>query len=122
CAATGNNALLDDPRFKTITSRAKHQHELAEILQRSFSQRTAAEWIEDLAGRGIPCGPVNTFADVLDDAHVRETGLIQTLPVHGGETKTIGYPVRFRGASVDTYAAPPELGEHTDDVYARWTA
>lgn len=122
CEATGNVELFDDPRFATVTSRAKHQRALAQILQTTFSQRTAAEWIETFERRGVPCGPVNTFADILADPHVRETGLIHALPLPGGETKTVGYPVRFNGSSVDSYAAPPRLGEDTDDVYARWTA
>ncbi len=122
CEATDNGALLDDPRFASVTSRAKYQRELARILQASFVQRTAAEWIDTFERHGVPCGPVNTFADILADPHVRERHLIHDVPWPGGETQTVGYPVRFNETSVDVYAAPPKLGEHTDDVYARWTA
>lgn len=122
CRATGNVALLDDLRFTTIASRAKHQRALAEILQPTFSERTAAEWIAIFERHGVPCGPVNTFAEILSDPHVRERNLVHDLSWPGGETKTIGYPVLFNGSPVDAYSSPPRLGEHTDDVYKRWTA
>jgi crotonobetainyl-CoA:carnitine CoA-transferase CaiB-like acyl-CoA transferase len=121
CAATGRLELLDDPRFVSVTTRATHQRALAELLQTTFSQRTAAEWIEAFDRHGVPCGPVNTFADVLVDRHVLESGIVHDLPIPGGHTKTIGYPVRFDGEAVDDYAAPPRLGEHTDEIYERWT-
>jgi crotonobetainyl-CoA:carnitine CoA-transferase CaiB-like acyl-CoA transferase len=122
CEATGRLELLDDPRFASVSSRAKHQRVLAGLLQTSFSQRTAAEWIDVFVLRGVPCGPVNTFAEILADPHVRETGLIHELTVPGGATHTVGYPVRFNGVAVDTYAAPPRLGENTEAVYDRWSA
>jgi succinate--hydroxymethylglutarate CoA-transferase len=121
CDAVDKRELIDDPRFVDQIARAKHQHELAEILQSSFGERTAAEWIETFDRRGVPCGPINDFAEILADPHVRETGLVHDLPLPGGETKTVGFPIRFDGASVDSYGAPPRLGEHTADVYERWT-
>ncbi len=122
CEATGKLELLEDLRFSTVTLRAKHQHELAAILAPVFVARTAAEWIAALTRRGVPCGRINTFADILDDPHVGETGLVHALPIPGGQTKTLGYPVRFSGSTIDRYAAPPRLGADTEDVFERWTA
>jgi succinate--hydroxymethylglutarate CoA-transferase len=122
CAAVGNLELLNDPRFTSVSNRAKNQRALVDLLQPSFRGRTAAEWIETFERRGVPCGPVNSFAEILGDPHVRATGTIVDLPLPGGQTKTVVYPVRFNGTAVATYAAPPLLGEHTSDVYARWTA
>jgi succinate--hydroxymethylglutarate CoA-transferase len=121
CQATGRLELLEDPRFESVSSRARHQRVLAGLLQSSFSQRTAAEWIDAFVLRGVPCGPVNTFAEILADPHVRETGLVRDLNVPGGATQTVGFPVRFNGVSVETYAAPPRLGENTEAVYDRWS-
>jgi succinate---hydroxymethylglutarate CoA-transferase len=120
CQAIERTELLADPRFADVTSRAEHQHELAALLQPTFATRGAAEWIEIFDRRGVPCGPVNTFADILADAHVREGGLVRPLPLPGGETRTFVYPVRFDGAPPATYAAPPAIGQHTADVFARW--
>ncbi len=122
CEATGNVELLQDPRFTTVTNRAKHQRELSALLAPAFLERTAAEWIAVFTSRGVPCGPINTFADILDDPHVGETGLVHALAIPGGQTKTVGYPVRFNGSMIDGYGAPPRLGEGADDVFERWTA
>ncbi|MGH7708745.1 MAG: CaiB/BaiF CoA transferase family protein [Vulcanimicrobiaceae bacterium] len=122
CEATDKVELLEDSRFLTVTGRAKHQSELAAILAPGFRVRTAAEWMATFRRRGVPCGPINTFADILDDEHVRATNLVHELPIPGGLTRTVGYPVRFSGSMIGEYGAPPRLGEDTDDVFERWTA
>jgi crotonobetainyl-CoA:carnitine CoA-transferase CaiB-like acyl-CoA transferase len=122
CEATGNEALLADPRFAGIAQRAKNQEALAAILQEAFSKRTAREWLDELERRGVPCGPMNTFADVLGDPELASTGLVQEMPVPvAGTTKTIAYPVQLDGNRVRASLPPPRLGEHSDDVYAQWT-
>lgn len=120
CEATGKLDLLEDPRFSSIAMRASHQYELSEILAPIFLQRTASEWIAIFTKQGVPCGPINTFADILIDPHVRETGLVRDLPIPGGLTKTVGFPVRFNGNMIDRFAAPPRLGEANEDVVERW--
>lgn len=121
CEATGKIELLQDSRFSSIRLRASHQYELSAILAPVFLERTAAEWIAIFTRRGVPCGPINTFADILADAHVRETGLVRDLPIPGGSTETVAYPVRFNGSVIDRFGSPPRLGEDTADVLARWT-
>jgi succinate---hydroxymethylglutarate CoA-transferase len=123
CEATGNEELLADPRFAGISQRAKNQDALAAILQEAFSTRTAREWLDELERRGVPCGPMNTFADVLGDPELASTGLIQEMHVPvAGMTKTIAYPVQLDGNRVRASLPAPRLGEHSDDVYAEWTA
>jgi len=122
CEATGKEELLSDPRFAGISQRAKNQAALAAILQEVLSTRTAREWLDELERRGVPCGRMNTFADVLGDPELASTGLIQEMPVPvAGTTKTIAYPVQLDGNRVRASLPPPRLGEHSDDVYAEWT-
>jgi len=122
CEATGQVALLEDPRFASIASRAKHQAALAGILQQVFSTRTVREWLNEFERRGVPSGPMNTFADILADPALAASALIQTMavPVAGG-TKTVAYPVKIDGRRVRASRAPPRLGEHSDEVLAEWS-
>ncbi len=95
---TGLPVLGDDPRFATQRLRVKHQVELAGLLQEQFRTRTAAHWLAALRARGVPCGPVNTYADILDDDHVRATGLVQDLKVPvAGLVPTVVFPARISG-------------------------
>lgn len=121
CEAMGKPELLEDPRFTGISQRAKNQKALAAILQPVISTRTAREWLDELERRGVPSGPLNSFADVLADPELASTGLIDEMPVPvAGTTKTIAYPVQLDGGRVRASRPPPRLGEHSDDVYAEW--
>jgi len=123
CEATGGSELLDDPRFATLAERAKNQKALTAILQDIFQKRSVAQWIEVLEERGVPCGPVNTFADILGDASLVASGLIQELAVPvAGKTKTVSYPVQLNATRIRVGQPPPRLGEHTNEVLAEWTS
>lgn len=123
CEATGKRELLADARFSSVADRAKHQKALAAILQTVFRTQTAAHWIEEFERRGVPCGPVNTFADILADEELEQSGLICELPVPiAGTTKTVAFPVRMNAMRQPIGLPPPKLGEHTEEVFLEWTA
>ncbi|KRF06008.1 carnitine dehydratase [Paenibacillus sp. Soil766] len=114
-------ALADDPRFQNQTLRAKHQKELAQLLQEAFNLRTAAEWLDIFDRRGVPCAPINTFEDILHDPAVKESGLIYelALPNHT-QTTTVGYPVKLTDYEFQIYRKPPLKGEHTEEIFREW--
>ncbi len=121
CEATGKLELLEDPRFAGIAQRAKNQKALAAILQEVLSTRTAREWLDEFEKRGVPSGPMNSFADILDDPALILSGLIQQMPVPvAGTTKTVAYPVQLNGNRVRASLPPPRLGEHNEEVFAEW--
>ena len=123
CEATGKLELMEDPRFADITQRAKNQKALAAILQEVLRKRTAREWLDEFERRGVPSGPINSFADVLGDPDLIASGLIQEMPVPvAGTTKTVAYPVQFNGNRVRASLPPPHLGEHSEEVFAEWVA
>jgi crotonobetainyl-CoA:carnitine CoA-transferase CaiB-like acyl-CoA transferase len=123
CDAVGRPELKTDPRFGTNALRAKNQKALEAILQREFSKRSKAEWLADLNRRGVPCGPINTYAEILDDPHVRATKLVRemTLP-NGHKTSTVAFPMQISGYEFSVYRAPPLLGEHNEEVFTEWLA
>jgi succinate--hydroxymethylglutarate CoA-transferase len=113
--------LVDDPRFLNQTLRAKHQKELALLLQEAFSLKTAAEWLGIFDGRGVPCAPINTFEDILHDPAVKESGLIHELALpNRTQTTTVGYPVKLSDYEFQIYRKPPLKGEHTEEIFQEW--
>jgi crotonobetainyl-CoA:carnitine CoA-transferase CaiB-like acyl-CoA transferase len=121
CEAVGIPALKTDARFATNTLRATNQKELEKILQPVFSRRTKAEWLAEFDRRGVPCAPINTYPEILNDPHVQFNRLVRdmTLP-NGKRTKTVAFPMKISGYEFEIYRQPPELGEHNDEVYAEW--
>lgn len=121
CAVLGRPDLPSDPRFATQSLRARNQDELAAILQPIFRTRTAAEWIADFDARGIPCAPINNFAEILADPHVREMGWVQPMTMPNESTaETVGFPIGISDFAFEITRTPPRLGEHNEEVFHEW--
>lgn len=121
CEAVGMPELSADERFVTQTARAANQRELAGLLQPCFDKRSAIDWLREFDRRGVPCAPINDFADILVDPHVQERRWITELALPNGmTTPTIGYPVHMSGYEFRIDALPPRLGENTEEVCSEW--
>jgi crotonobetainyl-CoA:carnitine CoA-transferase CaiB-like acyl-CoA transferase len=108
-------ALGRDPRFATFADRRAHKAELIPVLTARFRERTTAEWLDRLRGR-VPCAPVNTLAQALDDALVRERGMIVEVEhPQLGVLREVASPIRTAGVTGPT-APAPRLGQHTDEI------
>jgi succinate---hydroxymethylglutarate CoA-transferase len=121
CEAVGLPELRHDARFATQTLRAANQVELAGLLEPRFAQRTAAEWLEELDRRGVPCAPINTYPEILDDPQVAHLELVRNLRLpNGATTRTTAFPLRISDYRFEVYRQPPELGADNEDVYGEW--
>lgn len=119
--AVGLPELKEDARFTSQLDRAKNQRALLEILEERFATRTATEWLEEMDRRGVPCAPINTYEDTLSDPHVESMELVRPLTLPNGvETRTTAYPVAMTGYRFEVVRTPPELGEHTREVFDEW--
>ena len=117
CETMGREDLLGDERFTSPTLRAKHQNELLVILEADFEQADTATWLERFRAAGVPCAPINTYSQVLDDPQVAHMEWVQALELPNGvRTRTFGSPMRFSGQGPAIHRRPPALGEHNDEV------
>lgn len=113
----GRPDLAEAQIFRTTSSRAAHQEKLRVILEEAFAQRTVDDLVAAFTASGVPCGPVNTFSQALDDSQTAHLGLIQPLDLPGGaRTRTLGPPVRLGGQTARVRRRPPALGEHGDEI------
>jgi crotonobetainyl-CoA:carnitine CoA-transferase CaiB-like acyl-CoA transferase len=108
-----------DPRFATPTARAENIEEAFGLLAKTLETKTTAEWLELLSKADIPCGPVQTLEQLLDDPHLKDVGLFEhhQHPTEGG--MTIPRPAVFMSEtppSVRTLA--PAQGADTRAVLA----
>ena len=79
--------------------------------------RPTAFWVEALEREGIPCGPINDYAQVLEDPQVRHRELqVDLTRSDGGLCPTVKSPLRLSATPVRYDAPPPRLGEHTEAV------
>ena len=121
CAAVELPELLADPRFASQMLRARHQSELLEILAPRFAVRTAAEWLEEMNRRGVPCAPINDYPQILADPQVQAMELVRPLRLPNGvQTRTTAFPVAIDGYRFEIFRDPPRLGADNDAVRADW--
>jgi crotonobetainyl-CoA:carnitine CoA-transferase CaiB-like acyl-CoA transferase len=72
--------------------------------------------VSALGGR-IPCGPVNTAADIAADPHVATRNMILQVDHPAGRTIGIaGSPIKLTGTPATAVVRAPLLGEHTAEV------
>lgn len=118
CGIIGLPDLSCDPRFTPQRQRALNQKYLAALVAPIFRTRTAAEWLEDFVGVGVPCAPVNDFGAILKDPHVAAMGLIHPISLPNGvETFTVAFPIGMSGMEFRVRCMPPMLGQDTDEVF-----
>src|SRR5262249_39772691 len=98
CQELGLEELGADPRFATNADRARHQGELAVLVDAKLQAHPRDTWIERLSAAGVPCGPVNSLAQALDDPALTERGLVfgYDHPTAGPQ-QAIGNPINIRG-------------------------
>ncbi|MCK0507560.1 CaiB/BaiF CoA transferase family protein [Aromatoleum anaerobium] len=117
CEAAGDASLAADARFATNKARVGHRAVLIPLLNKLTIRRTTADWIARLEALGVPCGPINTLADVFADPQVRSRGLRVDLPHPlAGTVPQVASPMRLSATPVEYRRPPPLLGEHTDEI------
>ncbi|MCA0440783.1 CaiB/BaiF CoA-transferase family protein [Hydrogenophaga sp.] len=117
CAAIERSDLGADPRWTKVTGRITGRDELVPELARTMLTRTRAEWLERLESRGVPCGPINNYRQVFEDAQVQHRKLrVDLQRPDGSIVSTIASPLRLQGTPPVYDRAPPTLGDATEDV------
>lgn len=120
CKALDRTDLLEDPRFATNAARVIHRDALTEVFNAIFSARPKAHWLELLEKADIPSGPINTLDEVFADEQVRHRGIeVKVDHPLGERLSLIRSPIHYSETPLDTYASPPLLGEHTDEILER---
>ncbi|HEV2649843.1 MAG TPA: CoA transferase [Rhizomicrobium sp.] len=110
----GREDLIADPRFTTNPKRVHNVDALAAELESALSGKTSKDWLALLDEAGVPCGPLNTVADVMTDPQVLHRNMIiETEDADLGPIRMQGNPVKLSGhPDPKTRAHAPDLDEH----------
>lgn len=118
CKALGRTDWLEDPRYATLTTRARHSEPLFKDLCDTMRLKTTAEWETIFIANDVPCGPVLNVADLVDHPQVRHRELLE--PSGRGRMRVPVRPVKY-GAFRETISRPPpRLGEDTAAILERY--
>jgi crotonobetainyl-CoA:carnitine CoA-transferase CaiB-like acyl-CoA transferase len=111
----------DSSLFADNQSRVAHRDELQGLIEQRLERRSVAEWIDVFAEHGVPAGEVKSLDRVYASAQVRDQNLVLDVShTTLGEISLPGRPLRFDGSPLGEAAPPPVLGEHSEEVRARF--
>ena len=115
--------LLQDPRFSSYHARIVNVEDARQNIQKLIGGLTLEQAMQRLEGADVPCAPVRTAAQVMDDEHFWERGSLHPMR-HGAldhpvEGVASGFPVIFSGGRLPDLPGAPALGMHNADIYGR---
>lgn len=112
----GGDELANDPRFSGINVRRENQPEMWRIIGDFASGYTKREFMDILNEIDVPCGPIMSTADLVNDEHVKGREMIVELPhPDRGTFLNVGCPLKLSDSPVEVKRSPL-LGEHTDEI------
>lgn len=117
CEVLNHPEWANAPEFKTDGLRSQHRADLAARIESITRTERREHWLALLDANGIPCGPINNYAQVFDDPQVvaRELAVNVEHPTLGS-MRALGTPIKMSATPLDVKRRAPLLGEHTAEV------
>ncbi len=83
CAMIGEDHWLEDSRFETDQDRGDNNAMISERMAKWCAERTTDEAIAEMEEARLPCGPVYSPQELLDDPHLKVMNLLKDLDYPG---------------------------------------
>jgi crotonobetainyl-CoA:carnitine CoA-transferase CaiB-like acyl-CoA transferase len=113
CQVLQHPEWATDLRYRSNPERVNHRSALHEDLQSVLGQQTVAKWTQQLDAKQVPAGPVRTIPQALAWRNAMPNPVVSLLD----GIPQIHFPWRFSDSSATPRYRPPELGEHTTEVW-----
>ncbi len=112
----GRSELVGDAAYATPEARLPHLKEVFGVVEQWTLQHTKFEVLDKLNSIDVPCGPILSMKDLIEDASLNASGIISTVDhPQRGPFKTVGCPLVLSDTPVKIVASPL-LGEHNEEV------
>jgi crotonobetainyl-CoA:carnitine CoA-transferase CaiB-like acyl-CoA transferase len=117
CECLGHEEWLERPEFATDDARVRHRSELAALIEPILGGHSRHHWLEQFERGGVPCGPINDYAEVFNDPQVKARSLsVEVEHPTLGSLRTLGTPLKMSETPLEVRRRAPLLGEHTEEV------
>jgi formyl-CoA transferase len=117
CALLGHPEWVTEPGFANATLRVRNRVALAERIESITVEGTRQHWLARFDAAGIPCGPINNYAEAFADPQIRARDMVVEIEHPTlGRLKTPGSAIKMSETPPVVARAAPLLGEHTREV------
>lgn len=108
---------LADPRFSSYVGRKKNEDALIALVSPVIRTWKARELEAEWSAAGIPCSPVNDYAQVFDDPQIQDRKmLVEVDHPRMGKQKALRNPVLMDRDGPEIARPAPLLGEHSEQI------
>jgi crotonobetainyl-CoA:carnitine CoA-transferase CaiB-like acyl-CoA transferase len=115
--AVGKPEWAESEDYSDNAGRLERRDQLNAAIEAVTQNYTSRELVALLLDKGVPCGEIYAINEVFEDPQVQHLGIAQdaeTVPF--GKTKLVGQPVVLTETPSLIVQAPPERGEHTQEI------
>lgn len=117
CAVIERPDLGANEEFLKVTGRIINRERLDEALRKTMSTQDSEFWLNVFEKQGVPCGPINNYAQVFEDPQVMHRELkIDRRREDGARIGAAASPLRLTETPPSYDLPPPMLGQHTEEV------
>jgi formyl-CoA transferase len=113
----GRPELADDPEWATPQARLPKLDKMFQLIEEWSSGLSKWDALAELNAHNIPCGPILSTKELIEDASLADNNMIVTVDhPERGAFKTVGCPIKLSDSPVKVETSPL-LGQHNEDVY-----
>ena len=113
----GRPELADDPDWNTPSARLSKLDKMFALIEEWTEQHTKWEVMDKLNALNVPCGPILSTKDLIEDETLAANEAVVEVPhAQRGSFKTVGCPLKLSDSPVEVETSPL-LGEHTAEIY-----
>jgi crotonobetainyl-CoA:carnitine CoA-transferase CaiB-like acyl-CoA transferase len=119
--AMGREDLAGDPRFATNAARVAQIDETEALVAGWTKTLGKMEVFARTREYRIPCAPVRNAAEVMNDPHMHERGMLERIDhPELGEIVVPTTPLRLHGTLRVETLPSPGVGQHNAEIYGGW--
>ncbi len=112
----GKAELAEDPAWSTPEVRLSKLDKVFALVEEWTETHTKWEVMEALNAHSIPCGPILSTQELIEDETLAALGsVVEVAHPERGSFKTVGCPLKLSDSPVEIERSPL-LSEHTDEV------
>jgi formyl-CoA transferase len=113
----GRPELAEDPDWATPEARLPRIGKMFQLIEEWSSKLPKWEVLELLNRHNIPCGPVLSTREIIEDESLAANEMVVRVPhKERGEFVTVGSPIKLSASPVEVRSSPL-LGEHNEEIY-----
>jgi formyl-CoA transferase len=116
CRVMDRPDLADDAHLRATAGRVAAMDRVDSVVGDWTATQPTSDIVDALNGAGVPCAPVLSLEQVLNDDHLRARGMLEHHANAERDWWTFGSPIRLEQSPSTSGNVPARLGQHSREI------